>query len=215
MPKFKVPDEFEIKHTHASVILGSYPLSVKVWNAVEFGSGNGVASIMMALLNTHLKIKAVDVDKKACEEAKAFVKLNQLNERIEVINMDVLKIPEFIGYESVDFVFFNPPFHISGKVSKNERRFLERNENAFEKFVISSFKILKNKGYFRMITSPMNLLTHVELLEKNRLIPKFFVPIYGKKEVNSKLILIEGVKNGKKKGVKVKFPVFLNTDLVK
>ncbi|WP_036225416.1 tRNA1(Val) (adenine(37)-N6)-methyltransferase [Mesoaciditoga lauensis] len=212
IPDFKVPKDFEVKHTHASVVLGSYPLPTKFERAVELGCGNAVASVIMALLNPFLsKITAVDVDKKACENASAFVDINGLSKKIEVLNVEVTELPKVLGYESIDFVFFNPPFHISGKVSEDERRFLERNENAFESFALSTSKVLKNRGYFRMITSPVNLLIEFETLRKYNLTPKVLIPAYGKRNVDSKLILIEGIKNGKKMGFKIKPPLFLDS----
>jgi len=211
IPKFATPEKFDIKHTHASVILGAYPLAAKFESAIEMGCGNGVSSVIMALLNSDLlKMIAVDVDKQACENALTFVKLNNLSKRISVLNADVLEVPKIVGYESVDFVFFNPPFHVVGKVSEDKRRFLERNEDVFERFVLSTFKVLKNKGYFRMITSPVNTLNNFDVLRKHNLTPKTLVPIYGKKGADSKLILIEGLKNGKERGFKVKAPVFLD-----
>jgi tRNA1(Val) A37 N6-methylase TrmN6 len=214
VPKFKAPNEFEVKHTHASVVLGSYPLPAKMENAVELGCGNGVASVVMALLNEGIKIKAVDVDETACKTASSFVKVNNLSERIDVLKSDVVELTKLIKHESADFVFFNPPFHIAGKVSKDERRFLERNEDVFEKFASSAFKILKNRGYFRVITSPDNTLNYTEILCKKGLMPKALVPIYGKKGSDSKLLLIEGIKNGKKMGLKIKPPLFLNSDMI-
>ena len=208
IPEFRAPKEFEIKHTHASIVLGSYDLPVKVRNVIELGCGNGVALLLIALLNPFVeKLIGVDIDPKACEISKKFAKLNNLEDKVEILNVDILRVPQEIGYEVADFVFFNPPFNLSGKISKDERRFLERNKNVFDDFVVTTAKILKNRKYFRFITSPSNLIVNLPLLLKFHLIPKTLVPIYGKMGVDSKLTLIEGVKNGSYAGFNVKEPI--------
>ncbi len=212
MPEFRAPEKFGIKHTHASVILGSYDLPVKAQNVVELGCGNGVALISLALLNPFVeKLIGVDIDPKACEIAEEFVKLNNLEDKVKILNIDMLNLPQEIGYEVADLVFFNPPFHLFGRISSDKRRFLERNKNVFKDFVETTAKILKNRKYFRFITSPPNLVVNISDLLNFRLIPKAFVPIYGKRGTNSKLVLIEGVKNGNHVGLKVKEPIFLDS----
>ncbi len=215
IPDFKSPRTFEIKHTHASIVLGSYPLSFKVKKAVELGCGNAVSSLLMALSNCQVeRIVAVDVDELACKDAKEFVKLNDLSERIEILRSDVIDVPKKLGYESFDFVFFNPPFHLGGKVSSDERRFIERNKDVMEEFIFSSAKVLKNGGYFRVVISPHILLKIFSLLESRRLIPKWIVPIYGKQDGDSKLVLVEGIKNGKMGGFRIKSPIFLDQESI-
>lgn len=212
IPKFRAPREFEIKHTHASVVLGGYHLPAKVRNVVELGCGNGVALLSIALLNPFVeKLVGVDIDPKACEVSKEFAKLNNLEDKLEILNVDISRLPQEIGYEVADFVIFNPPFHLSGKTSKDERRFLERNKDVFDDFVAITAKILKNRKYFRFVTSPSNLIVNFPLLLKLHLIPKTLVPVYGKMGTDSKLILIEGVKNGNHAGFSVKEAIFFKS----
>ncbi len=212
VPEFRAPKEFEIKHTHASVVLGGYHLPAKVQNVVELGCGNGVALLAMAILNPSVeKLIGVDVDPKACEVAKKFIKLNNLEDKMEILNVDILKLSKEIGYEAADFVIFNPPFHLSGKTSEDERRFLERNRNVFNDFVAMTTRILKNRKYFRFITSPSNLIVNLPILLKFHLTPKALIPIYGKMGTDSKLVLVEGIKNGNYAGFKVKKPIFFDS----
>ncbi len=211
VPFFRSPQTFEVKHTHASVVLGAYPLAINVKKALEFGCGNAVSSLIMALNNRCIeRMVAVDIDEIACLSAREFIEVNGLTDKIEIVNERVSEIPKILGYESFDFVFFNPPFHIGGKVSTNERRFTERNTDVFEEFVESSAKVLKNGGYFRFVIAPALLLKAFHVLEQWKLTPKWFVPIYGKENADSKLVLVEGIKKGKTGGFKIKPPIFLN-----
>ncbi len=211
IPRFFSPKSFEVKHTHASIVLGSCPLQKKTKTIVELGCGNGVVLVLIALLNPFVeKLIGVDVNPKACEVAREFVKLNSLENRIKILNTDIKDVRNELKCEMADLVVFNPPFHISGKVSVEKGRFLERNANVFESFVDATRLILKNKGIFRFVTSPNNILTYFEVLLRSNMIPKYLTPVYGKRGVESKLALIEGTKNGNLPGFRIKEPVFLD-----
>lgn len=211
IPKFHAPTTFEVKHTHASIVLGSCSLVAKTRTVVELGCGNGVVLILIALLNPFVeKLIGVDVNPEACEIAREFVRVNSLENRIEIINVDIKNVCDQMGRDFADLVVFNPPFHISGKVSKEKKRFLERNNDIFEDFVIAAHDLLNNKRRFCLVTSPNNILTYSMILMNNKMIPKSLAPVYGKKNAESKLVLIEGIKNGKLQGFKVKKPIFLD-----
>ncbi len=211
IPEFRSPTKFEVKHTHASVVLGSCSLTKSTRTVVELGCGNGVVLVLIALLNlTVEKLIGVDINPKACEVAREFVRINSLEDRIEIINMDIKDLCNQLSCGFADLVVFNPPFHISGKVSKEKKRFLERNNDVFEDFVIAARNILNNRRRFCFVTSPNNVLVYSKILMNNKMIPKSLTPVYGKKGAESKLILVEGIKNGKSQGFKVKKPIFLN-----
>ncbi len=211
IPKFHTPSAFETKHTHASIVLGNCSLVERTRTVVELGCGNGVVLVLIALLNPFVeKLIGVDINPKACDVAREFVRINSLEDRIEIINMDIKNVCDQIGHDFADLVVFNPPFHISGKVSKEKKRFLERNKDVFEDFVVAAHNILNNRHRFCLITSPNNILTYSTILMNNKMIPKFLTPVYGKKNSESKLVLIEGIKNGKLQGFRVKKPIFLD-----
>jgi tRNA1Val (adenine37-N6)-methyltransferase len=212
IPDFKMPENMKVKHTHASIILGLFSkIDSKNSTVVELGCGNCVVLVLVAKLNPSVKhLIGVEINKNYCDFAQEVIKLNDLSDRIEVLNADVKDVPDLIGYESADCIMFNPPFHNDGKTSKTADRFLERNVDSFEEFTSSAKKILKYGHKFFTITSPKNVLMDFSILGKNKMVPKSITPIYGKKEVDSKLIFTEGIKGGKLSGFKVKAPIFLN-----
>ncbi len=212
VPKFKTPEHMEVKHTHASIVLGVLShMDSKTTKVVELGSGNGVVLVLMAKLNPHLEnLVGIEINEKYCEVAREIVKLNDLSEKIRIIQGDVKEAPDLLGYEWADCVVFNPPFHNDGKTSKNSGRFLERNVDIFESFVSSARDILKYGHKFFAITSPKNMIVNIDTLVTNRMMLKSIVPIYGKPEVDSKLLFLEGKKGGKKGGFKMNPPIFLN-----
>lgn len=212
VPKFKTPEHMEVKHTHASIMLGILShMDSKTTKVVELGSGNGVVLVLMAKLNPYLdNLIGIEINEKYCEVAREVVKLNDLSDKIKIIQGDIHEASKLVGYEWADCVVFNPPFHNDGKISNDNERFLERNADLFDEFVSSASDVLKYGHKFFAVTSPKNMIIDIETLTAKQMIPKSIIPIYGKTGVDSKLLFLEGRKGGKKEGFKMKSPIFLN-----
>ncbi|BBJ27523.1 methyltransferase [Athalassotoga saccharophila] len=210
VPEFLTPQKMEAKHTHASILLGTLSKIGTISRVVELGSGNGVVLVIIAKLNPVKELIGIEINERSCEVARKIVEMNGLKERIKIINADVRDASKILGYESVDCVVFNPPFHNDGKKSKESERFLERNVDDFEDFVVAAKSILKYGHEFFAITSPKNLILDVNVFVKHNMTPKSITPIYGKLGVDSKMIFVEGKKGGKMGGFKLHSPIMLD-----
>ncbi len=212
IPEFKMPEKMVVKHTHASIVLGTLSkVPSKTVSVVELGCGNGVVLILMAKLNPSVRhLIGIEINKNYCDFAKEVVNLNNFSDIIEIVNADAKDAGKVIGKEMADCVVFNPPFHTDGKISKKAERFFERNANSFELFVESAKELLKYGHKFFTIISPKNFLTDMSIFINHGMIPKNIIPVYGKRGVDSKLIFIEGIKGGKLGGFKMKAPLFLD-----
>ncbi len=211
VPEFLTPQNMESKHTHASILLGTLPkIGTKVSRVVELGSGNGVVLVIMAKLNPIRELIGIEINEKSCEIAREIVQMNGLTGRIRIINADVRDAAKILGYESVDCVVFNPPFHNDGKKSEENKRFFERNVDDFEDFVVAAKSILKYGHEFFAITSPKNWILDINVFVKHNMVPKAVTPIYGKSGVDSKMIFVEGKKGGKIGGFKLHPPILLD-----
>ncbi len=201
----------EVKHTHASVALAVLSRLRRASSIVELGSGNGVVLVLLAILNPSLKnLVGIEVNAKNCVFAQRIVEMNDLADRVRVVNADVREAPRIFGNETADAVVFNPPFHLSGRISSDGDRFLERNADVFDDFVIAAKKLLKYRHRFFMVTSPRNTVSDFAFFTENGMVPKAVTPIYGKKGVESKLVFIEGMKGGNPGDFKFNPPFFLD-----
>ncbi len=211
VPDFLTPEKMEAKHTHASILLGTLSrIGSKISRVVELGSGNGVVLVIMAKLNPVKELIGIEINERSCEVARKIVEMNGLTDRIRIINADVRDAQKILGYESTDCVVFNPPFHNDGKKSNENERFLERNVDDFEDFVVAAKNILKYGHEFFAITSPKNLILDINVFVKHNMTPKTITPVYGKFGVDSKMIFLEGKKGGKMGGFKLHSPIFLD-----
>lgn len=212
VPEFKTPEKMEVKHTHASIALGILSkMDSKASKVAELGCGNAVVLVLMAKLNPQIDdFVGIEINEKYCEVAREVVRLNDLSNRIKIINANITESSKLLGYGWADYVVFNPPFHNDGKMSYKNERFVERNANVLDEFVASARDVLKYGHKFFAITSTKNMITDLDTFVKNKMIPKTVIPIYGKLGIESKLLFWEGKRGGKSGGFKVNFPVFLN-----
>ncbi|MFX0026707.1 MAG: HemK2/MTQ2 family protein methyltransferase [Candidatus Hermodarchaeota archaeon] len=77
------------------------------WNVVEIGTGSGYIAIRIA--DRVKKIVAADINPLAVRCAKINVKLNNLSNKIEVMQSDLFSA---LGNETYDSIIFNPPYFI-------------------------------------------------------------------------------------------------------
>ena len=104
---------------------------------------------------------------------------------------------------SQDVVITNPPFF---KYHGNENQLndldqltLARHEITIDldQLIEVASKLLKDKGYFAMVHRPDRFLEIVDVMRKYGITPKKVQFCHSKLNKSAKILLIEGVKNGK------------------
>ena len=91
--------------TSDSVILANF-LKIKSKEiAVEIGGGSGVISILATKKTRAKKIFAFELQERMFELFQKNIKLNNLEEKIEVFNENILNYRKYIEFGSIDVVF--------------------------------------------------------------------------------------------------------------
>ncbi len=190
--------------TSDSVILANFLKIKKYENAVEIGAGCGVISILASAKNQFKSIKAFEVDAQLADLARRNIKLNNLQEKIEIIEDKVQNYCKYIKKVSVDVVFSNPPYmKESKKGGENSVREKARHDNLLkiDELCEVASGILKFGGRLYLVYSAERSGELISTLIKHDLQPKtMFFTENGKGKVV--LVVIEAVKGGKA-GVKV------------
>ena len=170
-------------------------------NVLDIGTGTGIISILLAGKANPYKIKAIDIQEKVCDMAKRSVELNNLQDKIEIINSDVNNIEKELEKHTIDVIVTNPPYQkrSTGETGENEAEMISRHEIycTFEDICKCAKYVLRPKGEMYIIHRPERLVDIFYSLRNNGIEPKeikYIEPHLGEKP---NLVLIKAVKDGK------------------
>lgn len=188
-----------------SVVLANFVKAKANDRAVEIGTGCGVISVLVQAKNAIGKIFAFEIQPEMADLARKNIGLNNLENKIEIIEDDVNNFEKYLERESVDLVFSNPPFFKETNFAQSKIKKIAKEEVCLncESLVKVVSKMLKFGGRFYCCFASDRVCELVSLCQNNNLkIKELFFTENGKGEV--KLAVIKAVKGGKD-GVKV-FP---------
>ena len=195
-----------------SVLLPNFvTLKKSVSKILDIGCGNAPIPLILST-KCDAKITGVEIQKESYKMANESISINNLNDKIEIINGDINEIYQTIETDTFDVITCNPPFFKyleSSNINKNEKKTVARHEiklNLSQIFLISR-KILKNNGVIALVHRPERLVEILIEMKKNNIEPKKLQLVYPKKNMDANILLIEGSKNGKP-GLKILPPIY-------
>jgi tRNA1(Val) A37 N6-methylase TrmN6 len=179
---------------------------------VDLGTGNGPIPLFLSV-RTKAKIIGIEIQKDAFELAKRNVKINNLEQQIEIINADLKNIYQKIGHHTFELVTSNPPyFKVTNEanVNKNDYLTIARHEIlvTLEDVIKEASLLLKHGGYFTMVHRPDRLLDILGLLRDYKLEPKRLRLVYPKPNKECNTILIEARKSNQG-GLRILPPLYV------
>lgn len=195
-----------------SVLLPNFViLNKNISNILDIGTGNAPIPLILST-KTAANITGVEIQKEVYDQAVQSVQINNLENRIKIINSDIKEIYENFDTESFDVITCNPPFFEvteESNLNKNEYKTIARHEihlNLDDVFKISK-KLLKNNGVIAMVHRPERLVQIIETMKKYNIEPKRIRFVYPKRNKEANILLIEGRKNGNS-GIKILPPLY-------
>ena len=185
-----------------SVLLSDFAKDIKKQAKVlDLGTGTGIISILLCGKTDLNKIIGVEIQKEVAEMASRSSKLNNLENKFEVINENILNLKNIFENQSFDVIVTNPPYKKknTGIINENEKKVISRHEITADlaDFIKISKDLLKDKGEFYMVHRPERLVDILSLMRENKIEPKILRFVFSKKDSEPKLILIKGIKNAK------------------
>lgn len=184
-----------------AVLLSGFSSMKKEDRVVDLGTGTGIIPLLLQSRYKPRKIYGVEFQEEVANMAARSVHLNNLDEKIEILNMDLKNIPQVFNSNQFDVVTSNPPYmNKGGGIINSEYNFaISRHEIActLEDIIeISSF-LLKNGGKFFLVHRPHRLVDIVYLLRKYNIEPKEIQFVHPKVEEKPNLLLLKCRKGGK------------------
>ena len=199
-----------------SVLLPNFvTLNKNIKNILDIGCGNAPIPLILSI-KTNALITGVEIQKDVYDLAVKSVKINNLENQINIINADINELYNKFETESFDVITCNPPFFKvseQSNLNKSDYKTIARHEvklNLDDIFKISK-KLLKNNGYVAIVHRPERLLDILNSMQKYNIEPKKIQFIYPKTNMEANILLVEGMKNGKK-GLKVLNPIYTHLD---
>ena len=177
-------------------------------NALEFGAGSGVISLLLARRGKINHIYAVEIQEIYAGLARFNIGFNNLADRIKIINAD-LKDSDNLYDEntrilphSIDMIFTNPPYIKydenvkggAGMLSELDYKNISRREITCTIYDIlkSAARLLKNGGDFYIVYRPDRFQSLFSAMIEHNITPKKIVFIYANKSDNASLVLVKG-----------------------
>lgn len=203
------PDMFQFSLD--SVLLANFvTINKNIKNILDIGTGNAVIPIILST-KTSTNITAIEIQKEVYNLGKKSIELNKLDNQINIINDDIKLYSKNVDTESYDVITCNPPFFKYKKTSNLNNSIykqIARHEITLDldTLIEISKKLLKNTGRLAIVHRPERLIEIIDCMKKNNIEPKKICFVYPKENMESNILLIEGIKNGKP-GIKVMPPL--------
>ena len=185
-----------------SVLLTDFAKEIKEGSTViDLGTGTGILPILLSGKTKKTKFIGVEIQKEVAQMAEKSVKLNNLDNRIEILNMNILDLKQKYSKNTFEAVITNPPYKKinTGLKNENYKKLISRHEvtASLSDFIEISAYLIKDYGSFYMVHRPSRLVDIFYLMRKNQIEPKKIRFVYPNKEKIANLVLIKGVKKGK------------------
>lgn len=199
-----------------SVLLPNFvTLNKKINKVMDIGCGNAPIPLILSTLTT-ADIIGVEIQKESFDLAMESVKINNLENRIKIINDDINELYKSLESDSIDVITCNPPyFKVTENSNFNESSYktIARHEVMLDLprlFKIAK-KLLKNNGNIAIVHRPERLIDIIEEMRKNNIEPKRIQFVHPKRDAEANILLVEGTKNGKP-GIKILPPIYSHKD---
>ena len=183
-----------------SVLLSDFAKNIKNNSTVlDLGTGTGIIPILLCGKTNLRKVVGIEIQKDVANMAKRSSQLNNLQDRFEVVNTNIIDLKNIYEKQSFDVIVTNPPYkkENTGIINENEAKLISRHEITanLEDFISISKDLLKDKGEFYMVHRPERLVDILSFMRKYKIEPKILKFVSPNKNKEPNLILIKGIKN--------------------
>lgn len=179
---------------------------------VDLGTGCGVVPLLVAFHHPETVLSGVEIQKDLAEIACLNVEANGFTKTIRIICGDMRTVRPETFDGPVDRVVSNPPFRraASGRVNPNAQRAIARHEIqvTLPDLIQSASRLLRTAGHFTVIYTSERLAELIQQMCAHHLEPKSVQFIHSRRDSDSKLVMITGVKQGKS-GLSVEAPLVI------
>ena len=188
-------DGKEFCFTTDAVFLGQFPHLVRKAKVLELGCGTGAISMLLENRGAE-HVTSVDCNPRITELLRRSVLDNNLQEKISVVDGDILNYKQLFKPESMDLVAANPPYRNSGNVRRIGTAACHEVTATLEDFFRAAAFAVRYRGRFALVQLPERFAESMQLAFKYGLQPKRLQWVHSMLDKPAWIFLMEMQKGG-------------------
>lgn len=186
-----------------AVLLSDFARVKKGQRVLDLCTGSGVIPILLAAKTKGLSFTGLELQKPYADMASRSVKMNALEDKVNIVCGDVKNIKELFGAASFPVVTVNPPYMTEhhGLTNLYEPKTIARHEVALslEDVMMAAAWVLPENGSFFMIHKPFRLAEIFRVMKQYHIEPKRMRLVHPYTDKEPTMVLIEGLKGGRER----------------
>lgn len=167
---------------------------------LDLGTGTGIIPLLLSAKTKGEHFTGLEISNSSADMARRSVRLNGLEQRIEIIQGDIKEAGELFAPASFDVVTSNPPYMIGqhGLINSDLEKAAARHEIlcTLEDVVRAAARLVRPGGRFCLVHRPFRLAEIIRVLSGYRLEPKRMRLVYPYADREPNMVLIESVRGG-------------------
>jgi tRNA1Val (adenine37-N6)-methyltransferase len=184
-----------------AVLLSGFASAQGGGRVLDLGTGTGIIPILMSAKTKASELIGLEIQEDSADMARRSVILNDLQEKVKIVQGDIKEAGEIFDAASFDVVTCNPPYMIGGHGLKNPEgpKAIARHEVLcdLEDVVRAAARCLKSGGKFYMVHRPFRLTEIMVLMHQYHVEPKRMQLVYPYIDKEPTMVLIEGARGGR------------------
>lgn len=184
-----------------AVLLAGFARDARGERLLDIGTGTGILPLLMEARIGMPHLWGIEIQEESADMARRSVKLNALEEKIEIITGDIREADRLFEAASFDVITCNPPYMIGqhGLQNADVSKTIARHEvcGTFRDIAQMTAKLLKPGGRFYLVHRPFRLAEILVTLTACRLEPKRMQLVYPFVDKEPNMVLIEAARGGR------------------
>ncbi|MDY3918990.1 MAG: tRNA1(Val) (adenine(37)-N6)-methyltransferase [Candidatus Limivivens sp.] len=184
-----------------AVLLSGFARVREGEQVLDLGTGTGIIPILLAAKTPAGHLTGLEIQPESADMARRSVLLNNLEERISIIEGDIREATQIFDAASFDVITSNPPYMTGnhGLVNPDMPKAIARHEICctLEDLIGQTEKLLRPGGKFFLVHRPFRLAEILSSLVTHHLEPKRMRLVYPFVDKEPNMVLIEAMRGGK------------------
>ena len=168
---------------------------------LDLGTGTGIIPILLEAKTGAAHLTGLEIQPDSADMARRSVKLNGLENKIDIVTGDLKEAGSLFDAASFDVVTSNPPYMIGqhGITNPEDAKAIARHEVlcTLRDVIEQAAKLLRPGGNFFMVHRPFRLAEIMVLLHEYKLEPKRMQLVYPYVDKEPNMVSIEANRGGR------------------